>query len=145
MSGLVARENSGKIQEKSGTGRDYSTPLGKVLNGLEMIVNLQTAHKLMSQHSPASWLSIGTGKAHSCTTLVEFRAGPKNVCSPLLEWSMRCLKLMDIRDRDSPLPLIYFTFITTFNQYLNDVHYEILIVFERQWHCYRKRLMSPCL
>ena len=36
MSGLVARENSGKIREIFGMGRDYSVPLGKFLNGLEM-------------------------------------------------------------------------------------------------------------
>ena len=32
MSGLVAWEKLGKF----GTGRDYSVPLGKFLNGLEM-------------------------------------------------------------------------------------------------------------
>ena len=36
ISGLVAWENLGKIWEKFGTGWDYSAPLGKFLNGLEM-------------------------------------------------------------------------------------------------------------
>ena len=36
FSGPVAQENPGKIWEKFGTGRNYSVPLGKFWNGLEM-------------------------------------------------------------------------------------------------------------
>ena len=57
MSGLVAQENSGKIWEKFRMGRDYSVPLRKFLNGLEMNKN------------PSLFLKFGTWQEISCKVL----------------------------------------------------------------------------